>query len=414
MRTLVIDNGTSEVKLNWAGQENCVHVQNAMMRSRDRRLWLGNAVDLCKDLIGLQYRRPLDRGQLYSWELEKPIWDWIWDTKEVVESPDEFKESNLVLTETPGTLPACSGNTDQIIFEEYEFANYRRCAPQVLAANAHTEGSKEAKLVVDLGFYATHVVPVFNQTTTVDAGIRRLDIGGKMLTNYLKETISYRYYNMMEESAIINRLKERTCFTSLNFGQDLEKWYSQHQSRRFTDFAMCYALPSTHEDPYGHVIPDIKQGLEDQRAGKEQVLILENERFSIPESLFDPFGHLGIDQAPLPEVIADSIASAPSEYQPLLWSNIVLCGGTANIPNLSERIGEELRKWAPADVPVDIFTLDQGTRAETAWRGGSQLCSDGAFDLDGWTVSRSEYLEQGPAHTAKKMAQTNKWTPTVE
>ena len=50
----------------------------------------------------------------------------------------------------------------------------------------------------------------------------RIDVGGKLLTNHLKETVSYRQWNMMEETYIMNEIKEACCFVSENFGGDLE------------------------------------------------------------------------------------------------------------------------------------------------------------------------------------------------
>ena len=46
-------------------------------------------------------------------------------------------------------------------------------------------------LVVDCGFSFTHVVPVFDGVV-LNPGVRRIDLGGKALTNYLKELVSFR------------------------------------------------------------------------------------------------------------------------------------------------------------------------------------------------------------------------------
>ena len=51
---------------------------------------------------------------------------------------------------------------------------------------------------------------------------RSLDVGGKLLTNQLKELISYRQWNMMDETYIMNDVKECCCFVTSNFGVDLE------------------------------------------------------------------------------------------------------------------------------------------------------------------------------------------------
>jgi len=49
-----------------------------------------------------------------------------------------------------------------------------------------------------------------------------VDVGGKLLTNHLKELVSYRQWNMMDETSIVNDVKEKCCFLSQDFKQDLE------------------------------------------------------------------------------------------------------------------------------------------------------------------------------------------------
>jgi actin-related protein 6 len=46
-------------------------------------------------------------------------------------------------------------------------------------------------LVIDAGFSFTHVAPLFNGQL-IEGGVKRINIGGKAMTNYLKETLSYR------------------------------------------------------------------------------------------------------------------------------------------------------------------------------------------------------------------------------
>jgi actin-related protein 6 len=47
-------------------------------------------------------------------------------------------------------------------------------------------------LLVDSGYSFTHIVP-YIRGKKLKQGIIRIDVGGKMLTNHLKEIISYRY-----------------------------------------------------------------------------------------------------------------------------------------------------------------------------------------------------------------------------
>ena len=38
---------------------------------------------------------------------------------------------------------------------------------------------------------------------------RRLDVGGKLLTGHLKELLSYRQYNVMDDTALVNTVRRR-------------------------------------------------------------------------------------------------------------------------------------------------------------------------------------------------------------
>ncbi|KAE9412014.1 hypothetical protein Angca_010195, partial [Angiostrongylus cantonensis] len=76
-------------------------------------------------------------------------------------------------------------------------------------------------LVVDCGFSSVIVAP-FLDGKAVQQGIVRIDVGGKVLTNQLKEWISYRDLNVMEETYIINQCKEDSCFVSLDFKNDMK------------------------------------------------------------------------------------------------------------------------------------------------------------------------------------------------
>jgi len=105
----------------------------------------------------------------------------------------------------------------------------------------------------------------------------RLNIGGKFLTNYLKEVISYRHYNMMEETYLINKVKESCCFMSQDFSADLERIKARKGGE------IRYVLPDYSHSKDGYVLKDGETVGDDQ-----QLLVLGNERFAIPELLFTP------------------------------------------------------------------------------------------------------------------------------
>lgn len=51
-------------------------------------------------------------------------------------------------------------------------------------------------------------------TSTRAGGVQRLNLGGKALTNLLKETVSYRSLNMAEEAFLMETVKDALCWVS--------------------------------------------------------------------------------------------------------------------------------------------------------------------------------------------------------
>jgi len=57
-------------------------------------------------------------------------------------------------------------------------------------------------------------------------------VGGKLLTNYLKECVSYRAFNMSDETYVINDVKEKLSYVSLDFERELAAAKSAHARRQ--------------------------------------------------------------------------------------------------------------------------------------------------------------------------------------
>ena len=74
---------------------------------------------------------------------------------------------------------------------------------------------------MDSGYSFTNIVPFFNELPLKHATVR-IDVGGKMLTNLLMETLSYKEVNMRGEGHIVNQIKESLSMVSVNFKDDLE------------------------------------------------------------------------------------------------------------------------------------------------------------------------------------------------
>lgn len=185
----------------------------------------------------------------------------------------------------------------------------------------------------------------------IQRGIRRLDLGGKHLTNYLKEMVSVRQYNMVEETYIMNEVKEAVCFVSNSFGADMEQArkgnYSKRELPRQTeDVIMDYVLPDPNSGKKGHMrvhdpLLAVKKktgviGLASESLS-EDVLVLGNERFTVPEILFTP-SDIGIKQAGIPDMVLESLSVLPTGLHPAFLANVLVVGGNSLLPGFVDRL----------------------------------------------------------------------------
>ena len=85
-----------------------------------------------------------------------------------------------------------------MVFEEYGFRSFAAMPAQPLSLRAWAAERADLPaaaagvgVVVDAGFSFTHAVPLCDGGVLWPA-VRRINLGGKALTNYLKELVSYR------------------------------------------------------------------------------------------------------------------------------------------------------------------------------------------------------------------------------
>lgn len=183
-----------------------------------------------------------------------------------------------------------------------------------------------------------------------NAGVRRIDVGGKFLTNYLKEMVSVRHYYMMEETYIMNEVKEKVSFVSTDFNADMEKC----KKGRGEGIVLDYVLPDYNSNKPGYVREHIPKGPKiPGQKDQEEVMTLGNERFTVPELLFTP-SDVGHRQCGVAEGVIQSLQAVPEVYRNSLLANIVLVGGNVNIPGFVDRFIAELRPMAPAEADIRV------------------------------------------------------------
>lgn len=212
---------------------------------------------------------------------------------------------------------------------------------------------------------------------------KRLLVGGKVLTNALKEQISFRQYNMMEETHLMDAIKRACCFVSLDFAGDMDR-AKQRTLRR------VYVLPDTSAGTQGYLLTDDTPAL----GPDAQVLELGVELFTVPELLFTP-SDAGIEQSGVVDGIMETLADLPDEVIALALENIVLVGGSVQFPGFKERFEHDLRVIAPDEFTVRV-TLPENP-ITFASRCGLSISKD----MENLQVTREEYLSSNKRAATK-------------
>jgi len=320
----------------------------------------------------------------------------------------------LVVTEAPFTPTSLSTFSTQVIFEEFGFAACAKLPAAILSGYHYTSTKPQQQrqqqqtllggerincaLVIDSGFSFTHVVPLY-QNKAQRAGIRRVNVGGKLLTNFLKETVSYRQWNMMDEFQLMNDAKEALCYVSQDFVAEMAKLRPgggpNRRLRAHEGIRRNFVLPDFHNTMKGYV-QDVQeqqrqqrqQQQQQQQEPEQQVLSMEVERFVVPEVLFRP-SDVGLRQGGLPEAVVEAVEACDIGLRGSLYSNIVLTGGNALFSGLAQRLETELRTLVPEYHPVAVHAPPDPIGY--AWRGGGRL----AREQPEMFLTKAQYNEYG-------------------
>eukprot|EP00727_Mastigamoeba_balamuthi_P002602 m51a1_g12339 putative actin-related protein 6 (408) ;mRNA; r:506005-507574 len=393
---LIVDNGSGLLKYGLSTQEAPTVAPNCAARSRkDRTAYVGADIDECERPFDLAFRRPAERGYVLNWDLQRVVWERSLRRSSIASPPSSPAVPPLLLTEPPFAPERVRRACLSAVFEEM-------CAPSLVLAQAPALALRRheatcgrphpAAVVVDAGFSFCHALPHLVATSSpcglpqaLSHGIRRVDIGGKALTNLLKEAVSYRQWDMMEEVHLVNLIKERACFVSRDFERDMRAVDTDRSlwcRYVFPDYSPSNMTGYVLDDPKGGQPAAAASGPEEeQKQQQQQVLSLGRERFSIPEALFRP-SDIGVEQAGIAEAVMQAAAACSDDlYAPLL-SNIVVCGGSSMFPGFVGRLEDEVRSMTKDSVLINVTACSE------------DLVLEGMYGR--LAVTKSMYTECGP------------------
>ncbi|CAA6672653.1 unnamed protein product [Spirodela intermedia] len=418
---IVLDNGGGLCKAGFGGDRDPVAVvPNCLGRPAGAggKRWMVADQLLAPevDVTSLALRRPFDRGYLINTDLQREVWDRV--LRGLLHA--DPAHTSLLLVEPLFNIPSIQRATDELVFEDFGFQSfYVADSPSLVhlyeASRCPAIATAQCSLVVDCGFSFTHAAPVL-QNFTLNYGARRLDLGGKALTNYLKELVSYRSVNVMDETFIIDDAKEKLCFVSLDVTRDL---HLARRSGKDNPFKCTYVLPDgitctkgfvkdkdeawrflSFRDVQSLPLAATKEGtahLEDTEKAKDRRIDLTKNRFLVPEMIFRP-ADLGMNEAGLAECVVRAVHACHPHLHPVLFESIILTGGSTLFPQFAERLQQELRPLIRDDYRLKIITQEDPILG--VWRGGSLLAS--SPDFEEMCVTKLEYEEFGSARCRRR------------
>ena len=377
MPCIVCDNGTGFVKVGYAGQNFPTSIYPSMvgrpiLRAEEeidaslelKDIMCGSEASAARHSLDIVY--PVENGIVKNWEDMEHLWNYtFYENLEI--NPTENK---VLLTEPPMNPLKNREKLVEEMFENYKFA---ACSISIQAMLTLYAQGLLTGVVVDTGDGVTHVVPVYEGYVPNNL-IRRLDVAGRHVTDYLIKLLLLRGY-AFERTAdfeTVRQIKEQCCYVANDINME----------RRLAAETTCLLQKFT--------LPD----------GRE--ITLGRERFEAPEAMFAPY-LIDCEKPGLSDMVFNMIQDADIDTRNDYYKHIVLSGGSSMYPGLPTRLESDIRRRYLDQIlkgdetrmkKFKINIEDPPRRKHMVFLGGSVL-ADIMKDRKEFWMTKEEYDEQG-------------------
>ena len=227
---------------------------NIIEDSKLKPLMIGDEVFPFKSYLELSY--PIKNGIIKNKEDTAILWDYALSKKLGLDIND-LKSRKILITDSLFSTVENKENMAEIIFEKFGlgFMNIEPRAKMILYGHGSETG-----VVVNSGKNNTLIIPIF-YSHILHNKIKKLDITGKHITDYLTKLIILKGYpfHLVADFDKINELKKKYCFVSCNIDSDRKL---EHETSYYNSWIN---------------LPDGRN------------IRLSNEKFEAPEILFNPY-----------------------------------------------------------------------------------------------------------------------------
>ena len=283
--------------------------------------YVGDEAQSKRGILSLSY--PVHKGHVDAsrWmDMERILHHTIYNELRVCP-----EDCGVVMTENPFAPAAQRKRLTKIMFETFGVPSFHLA--QQAALSLYCSG-RVTGLVLDCGYEVTHAVPLY-EGIVVDSGIRRLELGGKDVTDRLLGLMSRRGYSFTGSAEVlylVNDIKESLCSMSIDYAKesmDCLEW--KHQRLLWLgkrdEHSAFHNMPS---DMIRKLVRTCRWGVEELEyvLPDGQSLRLGKERITAPEFMFSQHDGGGVSQ-----LVHDAVMGCNSELRSDLWKNVVISGG---------------------------------------------------------------------------------------
>ena len=363
-KCIIIDNGTGYIKAGFSGEnEPQVVIPNCLGRSKVSNLrfkgkndfFYGDEIKPIRNGLNLHY--PMEHGLVKEWGTMEKILDYV--LQQLSKYPEEY---NILLTE-PIINP--SEQKEAMIFRMFETFN----VPGIYFTNPgllslYSIGLLEG-IALDSGEGVTQFVPIYDGIELQSSDL--IEFGGRDLTEYMVRLLKdIRSFPIEREKEIAKDAKEKACYVSLNFKEELNSL-----------------------EYFEYELPD------------DSSIFIKDQRIICCEALFEP-NLAGVDYDDnIAKYCNNCITKSHETIRKVLYNNIFLSGGNTMFKGFPERLTKEIKTLAPESYKNDVKVIDEPERNLAAWKGGSRVSTLSTFD-NLW-ITKKEYEEWGAYYIIKKM-----------
>lgn len=382
--SLVLDLGTANTKVGWAGHGEPTSVfptvvgrgrhKGAMKNLGLKDSYVGRHAQNLRGILSLN--QPIRQGVVENWDDLETLWDYVWD-KEVnfggAKNDNDAGEYHVLVSVPPLCPPEDWRKMGEILLEGAGVSGIYLANKSVLSMYG---GGRTTGVCVDTGEDMTYIVPCWEGSPLPDATLI-LKLGGKHITDRLLSLLAQGKYSFPDDTFLIwkraGKSTNRLCIASR---RDVVR-EAKEKYCKFYD----QAFPSNG-------LKDVEE--EVLRLPDGNIVVVGDEAFSAPELMFQP-ELIKKKYSSLTELVYESVMRCDEKLRPRLLSNIMLTGGNSLMPGLDVRLQKELSKMLPKSTIVRVQA--QKGRENFTWNGGAHLCSLSSFQRL-W-LTKQDYMENG-------------------